>query len=308
MILLRCYGWTGLLLCCLPAASIAQTTSGKPTIVRAVPAITSAQSASVQKKSQPKGLSDLRNLEKSINDLAKEHIPHKYEKEKGWGNQKERWDGLHIQLKNFQLKTKRRKKLVNHGTWKKYSAELVDPKNRLNFKLNSIHKNDQGKAVINLSVTADLKLFGRISEWVKGVQLISLSADATANVTLNLVATIGTQLDFSNLPPDVILKPVVNEAKLTVNDFRIKRVSKVGGEVAQQLGRGVRNILDDKIVEYQTKLVEKMNKSINKKKDDLRLSLAELVESEWCKFEEYLQPETDDKQPPKEKSNSKKLP
>lgn len=234
---------------------------------------------------------ELRKLELLINGLAKEHIPHKYEKKKGWGNQKERWDGLHIQLKDFELKTKRRKKLVNHGTWKMYSAELADPQRLLSFQLNSIKKSASGKAVVNMSVTADLNLFGRLSEWVKGVQLFSFSVEGKANVTLNVVATIGTRLDFKNLPPDLYLEPVIDRAKLTVNDFRIKRVSKVGGEFAQQLGRGVRQILNGKIEEYQTKLVDKMNKSIAKKKGKLKLSIADLVDSEWSKFEEYLGPE-----------------
>lgn len=232
--------------------------------------------------------SDLRQLEKLINDLAIEHMPHKYEKKKDWGEQAERWDGLHIRLKDFQLKTKRRKRLVNHGTWKMYSAELAEPRNGLKFKLNSIRKNAKGNAVVNLSVTAQLKLFGRISEWVKGVQLYSISADGTTNVTLHLVTTIGTRLDFSNLPPDVCLSPVVNNATLTVHDFRIKRVSKLGGEFAQQVGRGVRKILDDKIKEYETKLVQKLNKSISKKKDSFRLSASELVKSEWSKLAEFI--------------------
>ena len=108
------------------------------------------------------------------------------EKEKEWGRQSERWDGLHIQLKDFKLKTKRRKKLVNHGDWKKYSAELIDPKSRLKIRLNSVKKSKLGNANINLEIEADLKLFGRYSKWVKGVQLFSLSADALATVVLQV--------------------------------------------------------------------------------------------------------------------------
>lgn len=228
--------------------------------------------------------SDLREMESLINDLAKQFIPHKYEKKKDWGAQSERWDGLHVQLKGLRVKTKRRKKLVNHGTWKMYSAELSDPKNGLRFSLNSIKKDANGNADIDLSVTADLILFGRIAEWVKGVQLFSVSADAIANVTLNVQTTVGATLDFSHLPPDFLLEPKVNSAKLTVNEFRVVRVSKAGGEFAQQVGRGARKILDGKISEQEVKLVDKMNKSIAKKKDKLRLSVKELIDSEWSKI------------------------
>ena len=252
-------------------------------------AVPDDKSAAGKKKSG--NANDLKRLEKLINDLAIEHIPHQYEKKKDWGKQKERWDGLHIQLKDFKLKTKRRKKMVNHGTWKKYSASLVDPNNRLRFHLNSINKNSKGQAVVNVSVEADLNLSGRISEWVKGVQLFSISAEGKASVRLDVVLTLGTRLDLKNLPPDLYLEPVVNSANLTVKEFRIKRISKLGGEVAQQVGRSVRKTLDDKIEEYETKLVTKMNRSISKKKGDLKLSVAELVDSEWSKFEKYLIPE-----------------
>lgn len=235
--------------------------------------------------------SDLRRLETLINDLAREHIPHQYSKTKDWGQQAERWDGLHIQLKDFQLKTKRRKKLVNHGTWKKYSAELADAPQSLKFRLNSIEKDDRDRIAVRLSVIADLKLFGRIAEWVKGVQLFSISVQATATVQLDLHLTLATRLDFSHIPPDLHLDPVIQGADLTVTQFQIQRISKVGGEVAQQVGRGVRQVLDDKIEEYEAKLVSKMNASIAKKKDSLKLSVAELVDSEWSKFQDYLLPD-----------------
>jgi hypothetical protein len=220
-------------------------------------------------------------LEILIRDLARDHIPHRYEKKSGWGDQVERWDGLHVQLKGLRLLTKRRKKMVNHGTWKKYSAELVDPDRDFQFRLNSLRKNANGKWIVHFSVRAELRLFGRLSEWIKGVQLISVSVDAQANVTLDVMALVGSRLDFSKVPPDLFLEPRVSQAKLTVNRFRVDRVSKAGGEIAQQVGRGVRAILDDKIGRYQEKLVEKMNLSLERKRDDLKLSLSELVDSSW---------------------------
>lgn len=278
--------------------------------------ICSIASSQVQKPDEKKtadpkltvGKSDLRAMESLVNDLAKQFIPHKYEKNKDWGMQAERWDGLHVQLKGLRLKTKRRKKMVNHGTWKMYSAELTDPKNGLQFKLNSIKKDASGNAKIDLSVTADLKLFGRVAEWVKGVQLFSVSADATANITLNVKTTVGAKLDFSHLPPDFLLEPKVDSAKLFVNEFRVLRVSKAGGEIAQQVGRGARKILDGKIEEQEIKLVAKMNKSIAKKKDELRLSVKELIDSEWSKIAGDYVPlnEIDADVPPKAKSGATK--
>jgi hypothetical protein len=65
------------------------------------------------------------------------------------------------------------------------------------------------------------------------------------------------------------------------------RVSDVGGEVAQQLGRAVRRVLEDKIAETNQKLPDKLNRQIDKKKDNLRLSVHDLVSSKWSDLAKY---------------------
>lgn len=233
---------------------------------------------------------DLREIEALVNKLARSFIPHQFEKKKNWGNQTERWDGLHIQLKGLKLKTKRRKKLVNHGTWSVYNATLRNPMQDVTFDLHSIKKNADGKIKVDLSATADLQLFGRMSKWVKGVQLVSISADATAKVCLRIQMTLATKMDFSNLPPDLLLDPTVDDAQLKINQFKVLRISKAGGELAQQVTKSVHGILQEKIREQEKKLVAKMNQSIAKEKEDLRLSVTEILNSEWSKLANSLLP------------------
>lgn len=254
-----------------------------------------AESSASKKRKRETEAENIRQIERLVHELAKEHIPHHYVEKKGWGKQSPRWDGVKIQLKRFQLKTKRRTKMVNHGTWKMYSAELLDPRAGFQFKLNSITRNAKGQPVIDMTIIADLKLHGRIAEWYKGVQLIAITAEGNANVSLNLVTTIGTRLDLSRIPPDIHLEPVVDRAQLRVHEFQIRRVGNIGGEVANQVERAVRKILDQKVEKYQQKLVTKLNQSIEKNRSKLKLSVGELVDSRWSRFQKYVLPDKTDK-------------
>ena len=53
--------------------------------------------------------------------------------------------------------------------------------------------------------------------------------------------------------------------------FEVDRVSKIGGDVAEQWGELMEDILIERLVKRQNeKLVGKLNKSIDKERDDLK--------------------------------------
>ena len=97
-------------------------------------------------------------------------------------------------------------------------------------------------------------------------------------------------MDFAKFPPDLIFSPTVTNANIEVDEFRIDRVSKAGGEFAQQTTKHVRNLLDEKVDEKEKKLVEKLNKQLAKKKDKLRLSITDAIKSKWYKQAEPFLP------------------
>ena len=53
-----------------------------------------------------------------------------------------------------------------------------------------------------------------------------------------------THIDVKNFPPDLIFSPTITDAEITIEEFRLDRVSKLGGEVAQQLTRRARKELE----------------------------------------------------------------
>jgi len=230
-------------------------------------------------------------IDELLTNLVLGHLPHDFQQDKDWGGQAERFDGLKVRRKGLQIRTKRKKKMVNHGSWKKFSASLVDPKNRFSLSVKNMREADEGKVAFDLHCRSDLKIDGRVAKWVKGVQLYSLSLDGKARLKLAVTIELETVMDVTKFPPDLIFRPKATAADLDVEDFRIDRISKIGGEVSQQATRWARSAIDEKIGAEEAKLVDKINADLKKNEKNLRLSLYDAVSSKWSSVATEFMPE-----------------
>ncbi len=236
----------------------------------------------------PGGKDGSASLDRLLTEIVLEHIPHSYENKKDWGHKSERWDGLHISLDGLRLDTKRRKKEVNHGTWNMYRIRFIEPDEELRVRLDNARLHKDGTVGFDIYVTAPLRAFGRTSKWVKGVQLYSFSANADARARLKLSCRVGVIMDITKLPPDIVFEPKVTDADLELLEFRVTRISAVGGKVAEELGRSIRRVLEREIEKKRHKLVDKLNRQIKKNKDDLRLSMHDAAVNKWNGWAEVL--------------------
>lgn len=209
--------------------------------------------------------------------LVLKNIPADYENTKKWGGQREVWDGLHVRMDGLKIHTKRRKKLANHGSWKRYHISLIDPREHVQFRFENVHEGPDEKIAFDMFLAAKLAAHGRFQEWNRGVRLLSISAEGIADVQLRLTCLVATQLDVTKLPPDFIIQPEVTDAKLELLDFKLNRISKADGPVVRELSHSVENIMQEKLAEKNQKLVSKINRQIEKHRDQLRLSLSDLV-------------------------------
>ena len=235
-----------------------------------------------QKIDAKQEINDAKKLDDFLTQLALDSMPVRYVEDKDWGKQKERWDGIKVSFKNGRLLTKRRKKMVNHGTWDRYEVSLVDPENSFSVQLNNFEETDSDRVTFDVIITAKVNVVARQAKWVKGVQLYSISADGSAAVKLAISASLGSRLDVAKFPPDLIFDPRIEDAKIELEDFRIDRVSKAGGEFAQQVTRIVKSKLDKKVAAKEEKLVKKLNAKIEKNRDRLTLSANDAVKSKWA--------------------------
>lgn len=246
---------------------------------------TGIQNNPVASEASSKSFEHSEALDEILTKIVLDNMPHEYADDKKWGAQKKRWRGIKFRRDSDdgRLETKRRYKMVNHGTWRKYAAQLIDPNQEFTVELKDMKSLPSGATEFDLHFGARLKLDARQSKWVNGVQLYSVSVDGHAKLQLQVTCEMKTTMDFANFPPDLVFAPTVTNANIEVDEFRIDRVSKAGGEFAQQTTRHVRKLLNEKIDEKEEKLVEKLNKQLTKKKDSLRLSVSEAIKSKWYK-------------------------
>ena len=227
-----------------------------------------------------------------LTKLALKHLPAEFEEDKDWGQTAERWDGIKFRRDNGRLETERRRKTVNHGTWKKYSAELANPTEQFSIEIKDLRELQDNQIGFSVHCAANVNLDARQSKWIKGIQLYSLSAQGHARMRLEVEMQVTMTTDSGNFPPDLVFQPEAKSATIHLDEFRIDRVSKLGGEFAQQVSRAVRKKLDQKIEDKQQKLVDKINREIDENRDHLRVPVGDLLGSQWSKLSDLLK--TDD--------------
>jgi hypothetical protein len=216
-----------------------------------------------------------------IRGLVRAQLPDHYEKKKNWGHTSRALAGVSVQLDGGKLKTRRKYKNANDGTWQMYRVDLVDPDEKFDIHIANLRPLDDGRVGMQITAVASLKAFGRQALWEKGVQLYSISAEADARVRLTAETAVATQLDPTKLPPDVYLKPEVTSAKMEILEFKLRRISDLDGPLVRALSKTVRKELEDKLAEDNAKIVAKLNRAIDKKEDRLKLSAGDLGKLNW---------------------------
>ncbi len=73
--------------------------------------------------------------------------PKNYEDTRKWDLQKEVWDGVDFSRDGVKVKTKRKHKLVNHGTWTRYRLELVEPDKNLKIQFHKLEVSQDHKII-----------------------------------------------------------------------------------------------------------------------------------------------------------------
>lgn len=221
------------------------------------------------------------SLQQYLTNLVLEEVPRDYENTKKWGGQKRVMSGLKWEREGIKIESHRQWKQVNHGTWSRYKLKLVDPEQTFEVRLENLRDLGDSTAAFDLIGVARLDCSGRMSQWQRGVQVISLSADATAQVRLTSHIEVKMAAAAGSFPPDIVLSPKVTAADLQLQEFELQRLGIADGPLVKQLGELVEEGVQDYLAEHREKLAEKMNKAIDKKREKLRIPLSKLTTSKW---------------------------
>jgi hypothetical protein len=219
-----------------------------------------------------------------VTEIVRDQLPEKYEKSKNWGQQKRVFGGWDVEADGFKIETRRKWTDVNDGTWTRYRVTPINPQKYLAVRVEKIEPIEGNKVRLDLSAVTKVRVFGRLSQWERGLQLASLSAEADALVKASGTVEVALKLDPTKLPPDVTLVPTVTQANVKLVDFEFRRLGKFDGPLVHSLSDDAQEILEAELRERRPKLVESLNKNLAKKQDKLKFSLSELLKSEWGKF------------------------
>jgi len=219
-----------------------------------------------------------------VTEIVRDQLPEHYEKSTNWGHTVKAFGGWDVEREGVKIETRRKWIDVNDGTWTKYRVTPLNPDKNLEVRVEKIESLEGNKVKLELSATAKLRAVGRMSQWERGVQLVSLSAEADAVVRVRGTVEVALKLDPTKLPPDIYLEPTVTAANATIADFELRRVGKLNGPLIHSLSDETRDMLEAELKERRPKLVASLNKKLAKKQDKLKFSFSELLTSEWGKF------------------------
>jgi len=216
-----------------------------------------------------------------MESLVRDALPIQYENNKQWGKTKEVFTGWRLSRGTSGPRLNTRRSTVRHGSWKAYRIRLIDPENKFQFGIHSLRPAPDGGLRFDIEAIADLDVIGRLAEWRYDVQLLTINAQATAQVKFDATCDIKLSLDPRHVPPDVVVQPVVQDAKIEVLKFELERISELNGAAAHELGQTLQPMLNNVLDEKRDKIVDRLNRQIAKKQDKLRLSLHDAAQSMW---------------------------
>ena len=220
-------------------------------------------------------------LRRLIEEMALKYFPDKYENTKQWGQTKNVFSRLKVSLDGLRVDSERVNREANHGTWKRYRIDLAPGADALQLRVERAEQTAENKLRVDLDCRAKLVIAGRVAQWERGLLLLSVGGEADAVARLWASCEVGVELDPRRLPPDIVVRPVVTQAKLELVDLRLRKFGVLQGPVAKQLGEGLEEIVQERLADENRDLAAKLNRQIEKQQDRLRFSPQQWLQKQW---------------------------
>ena len=219
--------------------------------------------------------------EQSLSDLVRrtilDNLPREFAGDNDWGQQKKVASGLKFQTSGGRLRISKRTKEVNDGLWTNYRVTLVDPTQNLRIQIAQLRRVGPGRVAFQLFLSAQLGGEARYERWRRGIKMLNFKVDAQSTVEAALDCEVGFRLVPGSFWRDLVIEPKIKSVKLALVDIDLRRVSKIDGAAAEELGDQLRHALDRDLRNRQDEIATKLNEALQKNPDKLRFSTAKLV-------------------------------
>lgn len=191
-------------------------------------------------------------------------IPETFEDNDDWGQEKRIQSGLNIRTRNGQVRTSRRWKTVNHGSWERISASLLNPDQTFRLELTQLPETASSILHYELQLSGQLRTFARQQQWSYGVMLWSVSAEADVEVSLTADFELQQEFCSSETGTSLRFQPVVQNAYFTLHDFRARKISHSKGTVPRQIGEWAEPLIQREVQKLNRDLTSKLNRTLTK--------------------------------------------
>lgn len=221
-------------------------------------------------------------------ELIREAIPDDYADTKKWGMQREVPVGVKVRVRGLNVRISKREKSVNHGTWRKYQAKLVDPEETFSFDVRKWRLDDDGKYRFTAIVKFRTRCTAKVARWNLGVQAFATNAEADADVEMQADCTVGLTPEVAEgeLLPTIVLDPHVDDIRLRLRNIDVRRIGTIGGSLAREMGDESREFVEHLLTQQEERVKKKANQQIDKKRDRLRFSPHNALKDKWLALAE----------------------
>jgi hypothetical protein len=136
-----------------------------------------------------------------------------------------------------------------------------------------------GRTAFTLELESKLDAWARAKVYQYGVHIIALEIEGDMQMRVQIQGEIALQATAVNGAAAIAAHPVITDARLSLDEFHIRRVSNARGPLIRELSEGVRSIAEDELNGPQ--LTAKLNRAIEKKRDGLTFAPADLIAPAW---------------------------
>ena len=213
-------------------------------------------------------------LSQTVRAILVESLPERIEKNDDWGEQRERLSQFKPKFDGLRLRVETTTKPVNHGLWKQLVVVPVDPQKNLRFRIVEARGTGPNGVVFQVVVFAPLKVTARVERWRTGIKLVNFSTDADASIEMRLAGEVRYEYTVENGTRYLKFLPRVTAVDMKLVEFDLRRISLAAGPLVQEFGDMLTNPLADQLDKHEPKIVEKLNKSIVKRQDRLKIPVS----------------------------------
>lgn len=215
-----------------------------------------------------------------LRELAEETIPRDLEQREGWGDQTEVVTGVRIREKHGLPRISKRTKRVNHGVWRRYQVALHRPEETLRFAIQDVRAREGDGLTFKVCVSARVRCTAQSEFWNFGVR--TGSATVRADATLRVVARFSVRgravsPDDGGWLVEVEYAPEVERVRIELDDFDVRRLGHLDGDLADGLGNLAQGVLAEVLQSQENKVARRIRRELVERDARVRLTVPRVL-------------------------------